>query len=67
MGRNMVAIPNMMNPLEWLSQHFAQAGPDLVRSMLAAFAEQSMAADASAACNAGFGERSPAWVRAMGA
>jgi len=57
-----VAVPNMMDPREWLSQHLAEADPDLVRSMLAAFAEQLMAADASAACNAGYGERTPARV-----
>ena len=57
-----MAVPNMMDPREWLSQHLAEADPDLVRSMLAAFAEQLMAADASAACNAGYGERTPARV-----
>jgi putative transposase len=62
MRRNTVAVPNMMDPREWLSQHLAEADPDLVRSMLQAFAEQLMAADASAACNAGFGERTPARV-----
>jgi len=62
MRRNTVAVPNMMDPREWLSQHLAEADPDLVRSMLATFAEQLMAADASAACNAGYGERTPARV-----
>ena len=54
MRRNTVAVPNMMDPREWLSQHLAEADPDLVRSMLATFAEQLMAADASAVCNAGY-------------
>src|SRR5438874_5558247 len=62
MRRSTVAVPNMMDPREWLSQHLAEADPDLVRSMLQSFAEQLMAADASAACNAGFGERTPARV-----
>jgi len=62
MRRSTVAVPNIMDPLEWLSQHLAQADPDLVRSMLAEFAQQLMAADASAVCNAGFGERTPARV-----
>src|SRR4051812_41112185 len=57
--RNTVAVPNMMDPLEWLRQHLADLDPDLVRSMLATFAEQLMSADASAACNAGYGERTP--------
>lgn len=55
-----MAVPNMMDPREWLSQHLAEADPDLVRSMLQEFAEQLMAADASAVCNAGYGERTPA-------
>ena len=55
MRRSTVAVPNIMDPLEWLSQHLAEADPDLVRSMLAEFAQQLMAAEASAACNAGFG------------
>jgi putative transposase len=53
-----VAVSNMMDPLEWLRQHLADADPDLLRSMLGAFAEALMSAEASAACNAGFGERS---------
>ncbi len=35
MRRNTVAVPNMMDPREWLVQHLAEADPDLVRSMLA--------------------------------
>lgn len=54
-----MAVGNMMHPLEWLREHVADADPDLVRSMLSAFAEQLMAADAQATCNAGYGERSP--------
>jgi putative transposase len=57
-----VVVPNMMDPREWLSQHLADADPDLLRSMLQAFAEQLMAADASAACNAGYNERTPVRV-----
>src|SRR5579885_3550830 len=59
MGRSTVAVPNMMHPLEWLREHLAEADPDLVRSMLAAFAEQLMAADAQAEGNGGYRERSP--------
>lgn len=54
-----MAVPNMMDPLEWLRQHLAELDPDLVRSMLATFAEQLMSADAQAVCNAGYGERTP--------
>jgi putative transposase len=54
-----VAVPNMMDPREWLVQHLAEADPDLVRSMLATFVEQLMGAEASAVCNAGYAERTP--------
>lgn len=57
-----MAVSNMMDPREWLMQHLADADPDLVRSMLATFAEQLMAADASGVCNAGYNERTPARV-----
>jgi hypothetical protein len=43
---NTVAVPNMMDPLEWLRQHLGELDPDLVRSMLATFAEELMSADA---------------------
>src|SRR5438445_3788193 len=56
---NTVAVPNMMDPLEWLRQHLGELDPDLVRSMLATFAETLMSADAQTLCNAGYGERSP--------
>jgi transposase-like protein len=49
----------MMDPREWLAQHLAAADADLVRSMLQAFVESLMSAEASAVCNAGYAERSP--------
>jgi len=48
-----------MNPLSWLRKHLEEGDPDLLRSMLGAFAEQLMAAEASALCNAGYGEVTP--------
>ena len=54
-----MAVPNMMDPREWLPQHLAEADPDLVRSMLQTFVEQLMGAEASAVCNAGYAERNP--------
>ena len=54
-----MAVPNMMDPLEWLRQHLGELDPDLVRSMLATFAEELMSADAQTLCNADYGERSP--------
>src|SRR5438445_1208074 len=62
MRRNTVAVPNMMDPREWLVQHLAEADPDLVRSMLQGFVETLMSAEASAVCNAGYGERTPGRV-----
>jgi len=59
MRRNTVAVPNMMDPREWLAQHLADADADLVRSMLQSFVETLMSAEASAVCNAGYAERSP--------
>ena len=55
-----MAVPNMMDPLEWLRQHLAELDGDLVREMLGEFAQQLMSADVSASCNAGYGERTPA-------
>ena len=37
-----MAVPNMMDPLEWLRQHLGELDPDLVRLMLATFAEELM-------------------------
>ena len=54
-----MAVPNMMDPREWLAQHLAEADADLVRSMLQSFVETLMSAEASAVCNAGYTERSP--------
>jgi transposase-like protein len=43
----------------WLEEQLAQASPDLLRSMVATFAEALMSAEADAVCGAGYGERSP--------
>jgi len=43
----------------WLEEQLAQAGPDLLRSMVATFAEALMSAEADAVCGAGYNERSP--------
>jgi len=42
----------------WLEEQLAQASPDLLRSMVQAFAEALMGAEADAVCGAGYGERS---------
>jgi len=45
-----------MDAVAWLRKHLDEADPDLLRSMVKAFADQLMAAEASAMCNAGYGE-----------
>jgi putative transposase len=42
----------------WLHEQLAQASPDLLRAMVATFAEALMGAEADAVCGAPFGERS---------
>jgi transposase-like protein len=41
-----------------LEQHLACASPDLLREMIASFANAMMCAQADQACGAGYGERS---------
>jgi transposase-like protein len=48
-----------MDALAWLRKHLDEADPDLLRSMVKAFADQLMSAEASALCNAGYGEITP--------
>ena len=42
----------------WLEEQLAQASPDLLRSMVATFAEALMSAETDAVCGAGYNERS---------
>ncbi len=42
----------------WLDEHLAAASPDLLRVMIKQFAEALMAAEADAACGAGYRQRS---------
>ncbi len=49
-------VTNTMDTLTWLRKHLEDADPDLLRSMVKAFADQLMSAEASAMCNAGYGE-----------
>jgi transposase-like protein len=46
----------MLDPLAWLREHLAEVDPDPCRSMPETLAEQLMAAEAQAACNAAYGE-----------
>ena len=45
--------------LAWLREHLAQADTDLLREMVRTVAEALMSAEATALCNAGYGERTP--------
>src|SRR3712207_3580176 len=54
----MTAEPNP-NDLPAVLDQLQRAEPDLLRSMLAAFVQALMSADADAACGAEFGARSP--------
>jgi putative transposase len=54
-----VAVPTNMDTYAWLCKQLEEAEPDLVRAMVKTFAETLMSAEASALCNAGYGEPSP--------
>jgi len=58
MRRNTVAVENIMDGLVWLRQHLTDLDGDLVRDLLQSFVEALMSADASAVCNADYGQRS---------
>ena len=53
----MTAVPSI-DLTQFLDEHLAQASPDLLRQMLATFAEALMSADAEARCGAGSNQRS---------
>lgn len=51
---------NTMDALGWLRKHLDEdGGSDMVREMVAVFAQQLMSAEADAICGAGYGEVSP--------
>jgi putative transposase len=52
-------VPNNMDALEWLRKHLEAEGSDLLREMVATFAERLMAAEVDVLCNAGYGEVTP--------
>src|SRR5207249_3909349 len=57
--RNTVTVPTTIDPAGWLSKYLAgeDGDADLARAMLAAFAQTLMSVEASAMCQAGYGER----------
>ncbi|MCX7348490.1 MAG: transposase, partial [Alphaproteobacteria bacterium] len=46
----------------WIDGQLEQASPDMLRSMLQAFAQALLGAQADAECGAQHGQRSPDWV-----
>ena len=54
-----VTVPTTIDTSVWLSKYLesADGDTDLLRAMLASFAEALMSAQASMRCNAGYGER----------
>jgi putative transposase len=53
-----MAAPHRVDPAQLLEQHLADASPDLLREMIAMFANAMMSAQADQVCGAGYGERS---------
>jgi putative transposase len=53
-----MAAPHSIDAVELLEQHLQGASPDLLRQMIASFANAMMSAQADQVCGAGYGERS---------
>jgi putative transposase len=53
-----MAAPHSVDPAQLLEQHLGDASPDLLRQMIATFANAMMSAQADQICGAGYGERS---------
>ena len=53
-----MAARHSVDPVQLLEQHLADASPDLLREMVATFANAMMSAQADQVCGAGYGERS---------
>src|ERR671920_616172 len=54
-----MAAPHSVDPAALLEQHLQGASPDLVREMIATFANAMMSAQADQLCGADYGQRSP--------
>jgi putative transposase len=48
-----------IDPEQFLSEHLAQASPDLMRQLLSTFIQTLLSADADAVCGASYGQSSP--------
>jgi putative transposase len=53
-----MAAPHSVDPAGWLEQQLATASPDLLREMVASFANALMSAQADQLCGAEYGQRS---------
>ena len=53
-----MAAPHSVDPAQLLEEYLAAASPDLLREMIASFANAMMSAQAEQLCGAGYGERS---------
>lgn len=53
-----MTAPHSVDPAQLLEQHLADASPDLLREMIASFANAMMSAQADQVCGVGYGERS---------
>src|SRR5918911_5518825 len=53
-----MAAPHSVDPAQLLEEHLASASPDLLREMIASFANAMMSAQADQLCGAGYGQRS---------
>ena len=51
-----MAVPNNMDPLEWLRKHLEDDDADLLREMVRSFAERLMSAEVDVLCGASWGE-----------
>ena len=59
-----MAAPHSVDPVQLLEKHLASASPDVLREMIAAFANAMMSASADQVCGAGYGQRSDQRVSA---
>ncbi|MDF3282225.1 IS256 family transposase [Gordonia sp. N1V] len=54
----MTAVPQGIDPAQFLHDHLTQASPDLMRQMLTTFINALLSADVDAVCGAGYNSRS---------
>ena len=62
-----MAAPHSLDPAQLLEQHLQGASPDLLREMIATFANAMMSAQADQVCGADYGQRSDERTNLSGA